>query len=103
MIEQARRGAAAPAPKPELPAYAAADFEKNLPQWRSIVESGRKTASALLATLSTKATFNDEQRAVILGLGVIQQEPAPAPDPAATPAPAADDFVADMEAAEGAK
>ena len=59
--------------------------------------------AALLATLSTKATFNDEQRAVILGLGVIQQEPAPAPDPAATPAPAADDFVADMEAAEGAK
>ena len=98
VIEQARRGAAAPAPKPELPAYAAADFEKNLPQWRSIVESGRKTASALLATLSTKATFSDEQRAEILKLGA-----QPEPEPAATPAKAADDFVADMEAAEGAK
>lgn len=62
------------------------------------MESGRKTAEALLATLSTKATFSDEQRAEILKLGA-----QPEPDPAATPAKAADDFVADMEAAEGAK
>lgn len=89
---------AASAGRQELPLYGAADFEKNLPQWRGIVESGRKTAEALLATLSTKATFSDEQRAEILKLGA-----QPEPDPAATPAKAADDFVADMEAAEGAK
>lgn len=89
---------AASAGRQELPLYGAADFEKNLPQWRGIVESGRKTAEALLATLSTKATFSDEQRAEILKLGA-----QPEPDPAATPANAADDFVADMEAAEGAK
>mgnify|MGYP000899727834 CR=1 FL=1 len=100
VIERASRGASAPAPKPELPPYSAADFEKNLPQWRAIVESGRKTATALLATLSTKAAFSEEQRAVVLGLGVIQQEPAK-PAEAVTPA-ATDDFVADMTAAEGA-
>lgn len=85
-----------PAAKPELPAYAAADFDKNLPAWTKLVADGKKTASALLAMLSTKATFSEEQKARILAL-----KPAAAP----APAPAAgehDDFVADMNAAEGA-
>lgn len=83
-----------PAGRPELPPYSAADFEKNLSQWRGIVESGRKTAEALLATLSTKAVFSDEQRAAILALGA-------KPEPAKSAETPADDFVADMEAAEG--
>jgi hypothetical protein len=93
----------APAPKPELPAYAAADFEKNLPAWTKLVADGKKTASALLAMLSTKATFSEEQKARLLSLKPTAEDATPAAAPA--PAPAAgehDDFVADMESAEGA-
>mgnify|MGYP000311246197 FL=1 len=76
---------------PSLPAYPQADLTKNLPAWRDLVESGKKTAEGLLATLSTKATFTEEQRAQILALQPAEQAPAAAdPDP----------FVADMEAAE---
>lgn len=88
--------APAPAPKPALPAYAAADFEKNLPAWRDVVESGKKTAEGLLATLSTRAAFSDEQRAQILALGKVAEAPAQAPAPAAaapaTAAPAGPTF-----------
>lgn len=97
VIERAR--AAAPAPKPELPAYTAADFDKNLPAWTKLVAGGKKTASALLAMLQTKATFTEEQKAAILSL-------KPAADDAmqaAAPAPAADSFVDDMNAAEAAQ
>ncbi len=76
---------------PSLPAYPQADFDKNLPAWRDVVESGKKKAADLLAMLSTKATFSEEQRAKILALGN---------SPAAAPVPTADPFVADMEAAE---
>lgn len=100
VIDNARRSAA-PAPKPELPAYSAEDFAKNLPAWTKVVVSGKKTASALLAMLQTKATFSEEQKAQILSLKP-QAEDA---TPAAAPAPAAesaqrDDFVSDMEAEE---
>jgi hypothetical protein len=78
--------------RPALPDYPQADFEKNLPGWRNVVESGRKTASDLLAMLQTKATFSASQQAEILKLG--QDEEAP-------DAGTADDgFVKDMEAAE---
>ena len=76
----------APPARPALPMYAAADFAKNLPAWANLVASGKKTAPDLLAMLSTKATFDDEQRARILSLR-------------ADPPPPADDFVADMDAA----
>lgn len=77
---------------PSLPAYLQSDLEKNLPAWRNVVESGKKTAADLLAMLSTKATFSEEQKAKILALGKVNEAPAPAA--------AADPFVADMEAAE---
>jgi hypothetical protein len=77
---------------PALPAYPDADFEKNLPEWSKVVAIGRKTAPDLLAMLSTKATFSEEQKARILSL---KTQPANE-----VPAPAADPFVAEMEAAE---
>ena len=77
-----------------LPAYPAADFGKNLPKWRDLVESGRKTAADLLAMLATKASFTEEQRAQILALKVPAAEAAPAADPVD------DDFIRDMAAAE---
>ena len=84
--------------RPELPAYADADFAKNLPAWTKVVESGKKTAADLLAMLATKATFTDAQRATVLGLGA---KPDPKPEPAADKS-ATDEWVDDMEAAEGA-
>lgn len=80
---------APPAP-PGLPAYLQTDFDKNLPQWRGVVESGRKTAADLLAMLSTKASFTEEQKAEILKLG------APATMPAEHAA-----FVAALDGPEG--
>lgn len=80
--------------KPTLPAYPMPDFEKNFPAWQKAVASGKKTAPDLLAMLSTKATFTEDQKAAILCL-------KPAPSPAPAPAAESDDFVADMEAAEG--
>lgn len=99
VIERARSATPAPAPRPELPPYPEADFEKNLPAWTKLVADGKKTASALLATLQTKATFSEEQKARVLSLKPVAEEATPA----AAPAPAGEhaDFVADMEAAEG--
>lgn len=82
---------------PSLPPYADEDFKKNLPAWSKLVESGKKTAPGLLATLQTKATFNEEQKSRILSLK--KAEPA-AEAPA--PAPASDPFVDEMNQAERA-
>ena len=80
-----------PAPSaPTLPAYAADAFAANLPKWRDLVASGRKTGAALLAMLSTKASFSEEQRTQILALDA----------PAAAETVKVDPFVAEMEAAE---
>ncbi len=89
----------APAPPAiaALPAYAMADFEKNFPAWQKAVASGKKTAQDLLAMLSTKATFTEQQKAAILCLK-LTAAPEPAPPPAET---ATDAWVADMNAAEG--
>lgn len=79
--------------KPNLPSYPQADFEKNLPSWRGVVESGKKTAETLLAMLQTKAKFTPEQQDQILALGRTEEAPA-----------AADDWSAEYAAAEeGAK
>lgn len=90
--------AAAAAARPSLPPYPADSFAANLPQWRGLVESGRKTAADLMAMLATKATFTDEQRAAVLAL-----QPAPADTAQAASADAgAEEFVAAYESAEGA-
>jgi len=89
-------GAVEEVAKPALPDYEQAAFDKNLPAWTKLVASGKKTAGELLSTLSTKATFGEEQKAAILAL-----RPAAAPPPP----PDVDPFVADMDsaAAEGAQ
>lgn len=97
-----------PAEKPALPPYADDAFEKNLPGWAKLV-TGKdgKTAAALLAKLSTKATFSEEQKARILSLKPAAEEatPAVAPAPAAEPAPppAGDGWADEYAAAEGGK
>lgn len=79
-----------PPPRPELPPYADEAFTKNLPAWTKLVADGKKAPGDLLAMLSTKATFTEQQKAQILSLKK------------AAPEPEVDPFVADMEAAEGA-
>ncbi len=71
--DEAARIADAPAPmkqiNPEtgeitakvLPTYSDADFEKNLPKWRELIESGRKTAGEIIFTVGSRATMTDEQ------------------------------------------
>lgn len=54
---------------PEKPAYGAADFEKNLPKWRDLIDKGRKTADDIIATVESKATLTDEQKTVIRDQG----------------------------------
>lgn len=88
-------GAAEEVAKPALPAYAEADFTKNLPEWAKVVASGKKTASELMTMLATKATFTEAQKARVLSLKGPATEAAAAPPP-----PVDDDFVRAMDAAE---
>lgn len=84
---------------PALPDYAQEAFDKNLPAWRKLVAEGKKAAPDLLAMLSTKATFTEQQKAQILSLKPAQQQ-------AETQAQAGNDhagFVAAMETAEEAQ
>lgn len=84
----------------ELPPCTPEDFEADFPKFVKVVGSGKKTASALLATLMTKASFTEEQKARILALKPQAVDATPAP----APAPAVDqDFVAAMDAAEAAE
>lgn len=91
-----------PAPPAGLPPYSAADFDKNLPAWARAVESGKKSPPDLLAMLSTKAAFSEQQKAVILSLKKAHDPVAPpAIDAAADPDTG--EFAAAYEAAEGAQ
>ena len=86
--------------KPALPDYSAADFTKNLPAWTKVVADGKKTPGDLLAMLSTRAAFSEEQKAAILSLKVRAADPPPA---AAETDPETGEFAAAYEAAEGAQ
>lgn len=48
-----------------LPPYSDESFEKNLPTWRGLIESGKKTAEQILATVSSKAVMSEEQTAML--------------------------------------
>ena len=86
--------------KNALPACLQEDLERDLPKMQKIIDSEKRTAVELLATMSTKAIFTEAQRVQILALkktATAVSAPAPA-------APLDDDFVRDMDASEvGAK
>lgn len=48
-----------------LPGMAAEHFDANTAEWRRLVQSGRKTADALISMLVTKHQLSDEQKAAI--------------------------------------
>jgi hypothetical protein len=84
--------------KPELQPYPMADFERNFPAWQKAAAAGKKTAADMLATLQTKATLTDAQKAAVLALKPAQAAPEPKPDPAAN---ATDTWVDDFNASKG--
>jgi phage recombination protein Bet len=45
----------------ELQPYPQAEFDRNLPTWRGLIETGKQSADRLIAMLQSKATFTDEQ------------------------------------------
>lgn len=65
-------GEVTPAAKPELPPYADEAIDANLDAWKGVVESGRKTADSLIATLKTKAVLSAAQEQRIRE-GLIEQ------------------------------
>lgn len=48
-----------------LPAYTDEAFATNLPKWRGLIESGRKTAEQIIAMVSSKAVMSDDQAAML--------------------------------------
>ena len=64
------------AAKPELEYYPADKFAENFPKWQAIVESGKKTAQKVVATVESNAVLSDDQRNQILALDVEEGETA---------------------------
>lgn len=60
--------------KPAVEELSAEKFEQNKAAWMAIVESGKKTANALIATLSTKATLSEAQKAEITSWEALEGE-----------------------------
>ena len=48
-----------------LPEYSDEAFQKNLSAWRSLIESGKKTAEQIIATVSSKAIMSEEQTSML--------------------------------------
>lgn len=74
--DEAERGAAvadvAVSERPQLPEYSPATFAENLPKWRAVIESGRKTADEIIAMVSTKGTLTDEQQAAVRAITPVE-------------------------------
>jgi phage recombination protein Bet len=47
--------------RPALEPYPADKFDANLPAWRALIESGRKTADDIIAMVTSRATLTDAQ------------------------------------------
>lgn len=54
---------------PALPEMSAEKFAEQLPRWRDMVESGRKSASDMAAMIASKYRLTDEQMRAIAALG----------------------------------
>lgn len=57
-----------------LPAYTDANFAKNLPSWRELIESGKKTADKIINNVNKIATMNADQMAMVRATVVKQPE-----------------------------
>jgi phage recombination protein Bet len=48
-----------------LPIYSDEDFTKNLPAWRKLIESGRRTVGEIIFTVSSRAQLTEEQTDIL--------------------------------------
>lgn len=64
---QSMEGVRLPPPAETQP-YPDAKFAENLPVWRDVIASGRKTADEIIATANTKGTLSEAQKARIRGV-----------------------------------
>jgi len=53
------------APAPEPTTYPAEQFQANLPKWRTLIESGKKSPEDVIATVETKGLLTPEQKQLI--------------------------------------
>jgi hypothetical protein len=90
-----------PEPKPEpkpavatLEACSVEKFDKNREAWKKLVVSGKKSPADLIATITTKATLSDAQKAEIIGWAAKPADAQPAP---AAPAQSTTDFDAGLD------
>jgi len=51
-----------------LPPYPAEQFNKNIPQWQDLIESGKSTAERIIAMIQSKATLSEDQELAIYDL-----------------------------------
>lgn len=85
----------APSPAPEAPEhYPAAEFDKLLPTWSKYIKAGKKSVAELIDTIETKGLLSEEQRQAL-------RDCEPQPEPEAEQTGPHDDFLAEMDAAEG--
>ena len=48
-----------------LPTYSDEQFAKNLPVWRGLIESGKKSADQVIATVESRAAMTEEQKSMV--------------------------------------
>ena len=65
------------APTSQAPLTAFADLDRDLPKFQKVIDSGKKTAADVIATVETKATLSPEQRAAIEALQPAVQDATP--------------------------
>ena len=60
-----------------LPDYSDEQFTKNLPAWRGLIESSKKTADQIIAMVSSKARLNEDQvemiRATVVDVTAVEE------------------------------
>lgn len=74
----------------ELPAYPQANFDQNLPKWKTAIANGSTDPEVLITTVSTRGVLSDAQKATIRALKTTgptdvqpkNEAPAPQPEPA---------------------
>lgn len=59
--------------RPAIEMYPEDKFEKNIPAWRQLVQSGKKTPADIIAMIETKALLTEEQKFAIDDLAVIYE------------------------------
>ncbi|HEY7822725.1 MAG TPA: phage recombination protein Bet, partial [Acidimicrobiia bacterium] len=60
--------------RPERQPYPPEKYAENLPAWRDLIESGKKTAGQVIAMVESKGELSDEQKAEIRAFEAVETE-----------------------------